>query len=66
MLPVRTILPLYLAVASVILNVTSHPALHNITTNTKKFDANPGMTCPNLAVVGNPGISRMHLWVDET
>ena len=66
LLPVRTILSLYLTVASIILNVTLHPALHNGTTDTKEFDANPGMTCSNLAVVGNPGISRMHLWVDET
>lgn len=43
LLPVSTIRPLYLTLQSIFVNVTSHPALHNVTTDIRDRDANPGM-----------------------
>ena len=40
---------------SIFVNVTSYPALHSFTTYMKECDANPGMMCPYLALVGSCG-----------
>ena len=43
------------------LNTTLHPALHNVTTDTRECDNIPGMTCPVLAALGNSRRSSSRL-----
>ena len=56
--------PRYLTTQPILVNVTSHPALHNFTTDNSECVASPGMTCAILALAGNAGIGSWHVWVD--
>ena len=66
LLPVSTILPLYLTMQPILLKVTSQPALHSLTTDSRECDAKPGMMWPSRAFVGNLGRSRLHVCVEVT
>ena len=46
---------------SIFVNVTSNPALHSFTTDIRECDANPGMMCPSLALVGICGRFSVHV-----
>ena len=64
--PFSTILPWYVTMHSILVNVTSHSALHNRTTDSNECDANPGIICPILAVDGSCGIANTQVCVDCT
>ena len=66
LLPVSTILPLYLTMQPILLKVTSQPALHSLTTDSRECDAKPGMMWPSRAFVGNLGRSRLHVCIEVT
>ena len=51
---------------SIFVNFISHPALHSFMTDIRECDANPGMMCPSLALVGICGRFIVHMWVDYT
>ena len=45
---------------------TSHPALHNFTTDTSECDASPGTTCAVLAACGSSGRFNSAIWLELT
>ena len=56
--------PRYLTTQPILVNETSHPALHNFTTDNRECAASPGMTCAILALAGSAGIGSWHVCVD--
>ena len=64
--PFSNILPRYVTMHSILVNVTSYPALHNCMTNSNECDAKPGIICPILAVDGSWGIASVQVCVDCT
>ena len=64
--PCRTVLPLYFTVAPMSFSSTSHPALHNLTTERRECRDSPGIMCPVLAFLGSCGRSSLHVCVDCT
>ena len=68
LLPVSTTLPLYLTSTPIphFVSETSHPALHNFTTDISECDASPGMTWQNRAARGNIGMSKSPVCEDCT
>lgn len=64
--PVIITFPSKTTLTLVLLNVTSHPALHSVTTDINECEANPGMMCPRRAVIGSPGMFSVHSCVDFT
>ena len=58
--------PLKNTLTLVLLKVTSHPALHSVTTDISECEANPGMMWPRRASIGRPGTLTVHLCVDLT
>ena len=64
--PVMIVRPLYLMVTLILVNVISHPASHNATTESRECDARPGRMYPVRALVGSCGRSSVHCWVDRT
>ena len=64
--PVSTVLPRYFTVTPILVNSTSHPALHSTGTDTSECVLRPGMTCPILACFGSRGMSRRPTWVELT
>ena len=61
LLPLSIIRPKCFTWQSIFVNVTSHPALHSFTTDIRECDANPGMMCPSLALVGSCGRFIVHV-----
>ena len=51
---------------SILVNVTSHPALHNFMTDTNEWDAEPGTMWPIRAFSGSSGIASLQSCVDCT
>ena len=51
---------------SIFVNFTSHPALHSFKDDISEFDANPGMMCPSLSLVGICGSFSVHVWFYDT
>jgi len=62
--PQSIICPRYLTTQPILVNETSHPALHNFTTDNKECAASPGMTCAIRALAGSSGIGSWHVCVD--
>ena len=50
----------------ILVKVTLHPALHNLTTDSSEWLAKPGRIWPILAVPGRSGIFKLHVCVDLT
>ena len=46
--------------------LTSHPALHNFTMESKDWSARPRMMCEILALAGSYGMARLHFRVELT
>ena len=46
--------------------LTSHPALHSCTMESKEWAARPGMMCVILALAGSSGMARVHVCVELT
>ena len=46
--------------------LTSHPALHSCTMDSKEWAARPGIMCAILALAGSSGMARVHVSVDLT
>ena len=63
-LPVSTVVPLYFTVTSIIVILTSHPALHSVTMEIRECELSPGMTCATLAARGSLGRSNIPTCVD--
>ena len=56
--PCKTMRPLCFTMHPILVNVTSHPALHNFTTESNECEARPGMMWPSRAADGSLLISR--------
>ena len=56
--------PRYLTTQPILVNETSHPALHNFTTDNRECAASPGMTCAIRVLAGSSGIGSWHVYVD--
>ena len=54
--PFSTTLPRYFTVTPILVNMTSHPALHSTTTDTSEYLLKPGMTWPTLPHLGTRGM----------
>ena len=65
-LPFMIIFPLCFTVTSILVKVISQPASHSVTTESREWDARPGMMYPVRAFSGKPGRLSRHLWVDLT
>ena len=46
--------------------LTSHPALHSCTMESKEWEARPVMMCAILALSGSSGVARVHVSVELT
>ena len=44
--------------------LTSHPALHSFTMESKEWAARPGMMCEILSLAGSSGMARVHVCVE--
>ena len=66
LLHLTIVLPLYLISQEISLMSTSHPALHNVTTDTNECDANPGTMCAVLAACGSNGRFNLAIWLELT
>ena len=66
LLPLSIIRPKCFTWQSIFVNINSHPALHSFTTDIRECDANPGMMCPYLDLLGICGRFSVHVWVDDT
>ena len=66
LIPLSIIRPNCFTWQSIFVNITSHPALHSFTTDISECDANPGMMCPSLSLLGSYGRFSVHVWVDDT
>ena len=64
-LPHIMVLPLYLMVHPILLKVTSHPALHSVTTEMREWEARVGRMCAIPALSGNPSMVSSHVWVEQ-
>ena len=64
--PVSTILPRYLTVTPILVNMTSHPALHSTMTDTSEYLLRPGMTWPTLPLLGIRGMFISPMCVECT
>ena len=63
-LPSITNLPLCVTVTPIMSNITRHPALHSVTTDTSEYADIPGKICPVRAALGRFGRSNSLVWVD--
>ena len=66
LLPLSTTLTKCFTWQSILVNVTTYPALHIFTTYIRECDANPGMMWPSLALVWSCGRVSVHVWVEDT
>ena len=66
LLHLTIVLSLYLISQEMSLMSTSHPALHNFTTDTSECDASPGTTCAVLAACGSNGRFNLAIWLELT
>ena len=64
--PQTIVRPRYTMVQLIFVNVTVHPALHIVTTESREWDARPGMMWAARAPAGRSGRSRVHVCVDCT
>jgi hypothetical protein len=65
-LPHIIVRPRCVMVHPILVNSTSHPALHSVTTLIRECDAKPGMMWAMRAVAGRLGRSNVPVWVDHT
>ena len=65
-LPKKTVIPLYLTMLPMFINVPSYLVLHNLTTDTREWDVSPSMICPSFACFESKGRSNPHGYVDCT
>ena len=66
LLPRITNLPLYFTSHFIFESVTSHPALHSFTMDSRECAANPGTMWPSLAFAGSCGMSKSQVCIDCT
>ena len=64
--PLKTMRPRYDTMHSIFVNVTSHPALHRRTTDTRECRDSPGSTCPSRPFSGTCGSRSLHTCVELT
>ena len=64
--PLMMARPRYLTVQPILVNMTSHPALHNVTTDRRECDASPGIRCAFRAACGRAGIAMVQSCVVVT
>ena len=48
-------------VHTIFVNVTSHPASQNLTTDSREYVTTPGTMCPNLAFAGSCGSASVQV-----
>ena len=65
-LPLITNCLLYFTSHFIFKSVTSHPAFHSLTMDSRECAANPGTMCPSLAFTGSCEMSNLQVCVDCT
>ena len=66
LLPHKISRPQYFTIRTILVNVTSHPALHNLTKEIKEYEAGPGKMYASLAALARVCGLSLHEWVLNT
>ena len=64
--PCNTMRPLCFTTHPILVNVTSHPALHSLTTDSNEWEERPGMMCASFAASGRFGMLRVQVCEEDT